>query len=101
MSQQLLLTEAEAADRLRLCQRTLRKARQQGLLHYVLIGRAVRYTVADLESFIDALRQQVPAPCQPPDPSPLPRAQPARKGHGKRARTSGVIVPFTARTASR
>lgn len=95
MSQQLLLTEAEAADRLRLCQRTLRKARQEGLLHYVLIGRAVRYTVADLESYIDALRQQVPAQCRPSNP------QPGRKAHGRRASTSGVIVPFTARAAGR
>lgn len=101
MSQQLLLTEAEAADRLRLCQRTLRKARQKGLLHYVLIGRAVRYTVADLESFIDALRQQVPAQCLTSAPSPLPRAQPARKGLGARAGQSAAIIPFTARTARR
>ena len=101
MSQQLLLTEAEAADRLRLCQRTLRKARQEGLLHSVLIGRAVRYTVADLESFIDALRQQVPAPCLKQEPSPLPRAQPARKGRGASARQSAAIIPFTARSARR
>ena len=95
MDQQLLLTEVEAAERLRLCTRTLRKARAEGLLHFVLIGRAVRYTVADLESFIDALRQQVPAPCLPTS------QQPASKAHGKRARTSGVIVPFTARAARR
>lgn len=97
----LLLTEPEAAELLHLCPRTLRKARQEGLLHYVLIGRAVRYTVADLESYIDALRQQVPAPCRQSDPSPLPRAQPARKGRGVRARQSAEIVPFTARTARR
>lgn len=91
----LLLTEAEAAERLRLCQRTLRKARQEGLLHYVLIGRAVRYTVADLESYIEALRQQVPAQCL------RSSQQPARKAHGKRARTGGEIIPFTARAARR
>lgn len=60
----LLLTEAEAAERLRICTRTLRKARQEGALHYVLIGRAVRYTVPDLESFIESLRK-VQTTCPP------------------------------------
>lgn len=44
----ILLTEKEAAQRLSLCTRTLRKARQDGELPYILIGRAVRYAVADL-----------------------------------------------------
>lgn len=93
---QLLLTEAEAAERLRLCPRTLRKARHAGELHYVLIGRAVRYTVADLESYIETLRQKVPAACL--QPTPLPNT---RKGRSKRNRAPGVIIPFTARAASR
>ena len=90
MKHQLLLTETEAAELLRVCARTLRKARAAGLLRYVLIGRAVRYTVADLESYIDALRQKA-APC----PSP---AKPTRST-GKLK--TGQIIPFTARTAAR
>lgn len=38
MANPILLTESEAAEALRLCPRTLRKARKAGLLHYVLIG---------------------------------------------------------------
>lgn len=55
-----LLTEDEAAERLRVCARTLRKERQAGRLPYVLIGRAVRYTLGDLESFIERARHQEP-----------------------------------------
>lgn len=91
MTRQLLLTEAEAAARMRLCQRTLRKARKAGTLHYVLIGRAVRYTEQDLETFIDSLRTVQPQ-CQPKS-APAKSAKPARK--------SGVIVPFTVRNAAR
>lgn len=87
MTRQLLLTEAEAADRLRLCQRTLRKARREGKLRYVLIGRAVRYTEDDLTSFIDSLRTVQPA-C-PPKPQPTRSARSTRKG--------AQIIPFTDR----
>lgn len=93
MTGQLLLTEAEAADRLRLSQRTLRKARQDGRLHYVLIGRAVRYTLSDLESYIEALRR-VEAACPQPHRSPAPKA-------ARSARRGGVIVPFTVRNTAR
>jgi hypothetical protein len=86
-----LLTEAEAADRLRVCTRTLRKARHAGLLHYVLIGRAIRYTLGDLESYIELLRQVQPA-CPPKEPTRR-ISQPSRKG--------GEIVPFTQRNALR
>jgi len=87
----LLLTEPEAAQRMRVCTRTLRRARHEGQLHYVLIGRSVRYTLADLESYIDRLRQVQPA-CPPQDP-PRRTSQPS----GRR----GVIVPFTERNARR
>lgn len=90
MSGQILLTEQEAADRMRLCPRTLRKARQDGLLTYVLIGRAIRYTIDDLESYIDALRQQS-RPC-------LPKPQPTRRNA---SRKSGEILTFTGRRAAR
>jgi excisionase family DNA binding protein len=61
-----LLTEAEAAEALRLCARTLRKARHEGLLPYVRIGRTVRYTPEDLQAFLAANRR-IDTPC--PDPS--------------------------------
>ena len=85
MTAPALLTETEAAEALRLCPRTLRKARQEGRLTYVLIGRAVRYTMRDLESFIEASRQDA-TPCRTP----------TRRTTVKR-NTGGNIVPFTAR----
>ena len=86
---QLLLTEAEATKVMRLSGRTLRAARQSGLLRYVLIGRAVRYTVEDLESFIDTLRKVQPA-------CPAARSSATRSSRSKRP--GAEIVPFTART---
>ncbi|WP_100867069.1 helix-turn-helix domain-containing protein [Novosphingobium kunmingense] len=52
-----LLTEAEAASRLRLCPRTLRKARQDGELSWVQFGRKVLYSETDLAAFIEKARQ--------------------------------------------
>ncbi|WP_260925353.1 helix-turn-helix domain-containing protein [Novosphingobium sp. 9] len=92
MTQQLLLTEAEAADRLRLSIRTLRKARNEGRLHYVLIGRAIRYTIADLESYIETLRQVQP-PFSPNDPT--------RNVTSTGKRRSGEVISFTERNRAR
>ncbi|WP_408021749.1 helix-turn-helix domain-containing protein [Sphingobium psychrophilum] len=86
------MTESEAADRLSLCTRTLRKERQAGRLRYVLIGRAVRYSVADLESYVEQLRQVQPA-CPPADPT--------RRTSVQRPAGGGVVVPFTERNARR
>lgn len=83
MTAPALLTEPEAAEALRVCTRTLRKARQDGRLTYVLIGRSVRYTMEDLQSFIEASRQDA-QPCE----------KPTRR---VTARPRGKIVPFTAR----
>lgn len=85
MSAQLLLTEGEAAEVLKLCTRTLRKARQHGKLTYVLIGRSVRYTMSDLEAFIEASRQDT-APCEPKHTT----------RRAARAKT-GTIIPFSQR----
>ncbi|WP_333882836.1 helix-turn-helix domain-containing protein [Sphingobium yanoikuyae] len=90
--QSILLTETEAADRLSLCARTLRKERQAGRLRYVLIGRAIRYTVADLESYVEQLRQ-VPPACLP--------ALPTRRTALAKRRDRGVVVPFTRRHTER
>lgn len=87
MTRQLLLTETEAAQRLSLSPRTLRKARSEGKLRYVLIGRAVRYTDDDLTTFIDSLRTVQPA-C-PPKPQPTRSTRSARK--------TAQIIPFTDR----
>lgn len=87
----ILLTETEAAARLRLCTRTLRKERQAGRLRYVLIGRTVRYTVEDLESYVEQLRQ-VPPACQP---------APTRRTSVPKRRDHGVVVPFTRQNAER
>lgn len=77
-----LLTEDEAAQALKVCARTLRKARQDGKLTYVLIGRAVRYTSSDLEAFVAISRQD---------------HQQAPKRRAPSARPSAKIVPFSAR----
>ena len=79
-----LYTEPEAAEALRVCPRTLRKARQEGRLTYILIGRSVRYTMSDLTAFVEASKQDA-MPCPPP-----------RLRHTVK-RNSGKIVPFTAR----
>lgn len=89
MPDQLLLTEKEAAHRLSLSTRTLRKARQAGTLRYVLIGRAVRYTEDDLTTFIDSLRTVQPA-C-PPSAQPTRSTRSTRKG--------AKIIPFTDRNS--
>ena len=88
----ILLTETEAAECLRVCTRTLRKARQAGQLHYILIGRAVRYTLPDLESYIEQLRQVQPV---------CPPTQPTRRRSVPKQSGRGVIVPFTERNPRR
>ncbi|WP_103727614.1 helix-turn-helix domain-containing protein [Novosphingobium sp. HII-3] len=51
------MTEGEAAAALQICPRTLRKARQQGDLSFVRIGRNVRYSQSDIEQFIERSRE--------------------------------------------
>jgi|GEM_PF-2599241 len=52
----MLMTEREAAETMRLCVKSLRAARAGGKLHYVEIGRAIRYTPADLEAYVASTR---------------------------------------------
>lgn len=85
MTAPALLTEAQAAEALQLCTRTLRKARQEGKLSYVLIGRAVRYTMDDLHGFIEVHTMK-----QAPAPRPRPSA-------ARRATAAGNVVPFSQR----
>ena len=79
-----LLTEAEAAEALRLCARTLRKARDAGQLSWVQLGRKVLYTESDLATFIERhAMTSTPAISKPP--------KPAKQAPG------GNIVPFSQR----
>ena len=84
MSAPALLTEPQAAEALQVCTRTLRKARQEGRLTYVLIGRSVRYTMDDLSSFIEESRQDA-QPCEKPTRRVTIRGR------------NSKIIPFTAR----
>lgn len=82
MTARALLTESEAAEQLRVCARTLRQARKEGRLTFVLIGRCVRYTMEDLETFIASSRQDT---------------MPAKRATRSTVRRNATIVPFTAR----
>lgn len=84
MTAQALLTEAQAAEALQLCTRTLRKARQEGKLRYVKYGRAIRYSPEDIAQFIDGQRC---LETKTPDPSP---PKPKRASGGK-------VIPFSQR----
>ena len=53
----VLLTEAEASESLRVCERTLRDMRRTGELPFVLIRRRVFYTMADIDAYIEGQRQ--------------------------------------------
>lgn len=66
----LLFTEPEAAAMLKLCERTLRKERQAGRLAFVMVGRAIRYTPADLEAFIEGARALAPTDANRRRPDP-------------------------------
>lgn len=85
MTAPALLTEAEAAEALRLCPRTLRKARKSGRLTYVLIGSRVRYKQSDLSDFIEAHTMTAPV-ANRPEPT-------VKRG----ASVNGNIVPFSQR----
>ncbi len=79
-----LIPEADAAVRLHTCTKTLRRARQQGQLHFVKIGKTICYTEQDLADFIDSQRQCA-APSAPRRPaSPAPRRP-------------GAVIPFSQR----
>jgi hypothetical protein len=88
-----LLTEDEAAARMKICGRTLRKERKAGRVHYVLLGRCVRYHPDDIAQLIASKRVvDVPQPTR-------------RTGHGDRKVSAnhrgGVIVPFSQRQRGR
>lgn len=89
MTPPLLLTEEQAAERLLMNPRTLRKLRQAGAIRYVaLTGRKVAYRPEDCEAYVQSrIRQAEAAPSRP-------RARMAGN------RRSGNIIPFSARQGS-
>jgi excisionase family DNA binding protein len=56
-----LLRPHEAADWLKISERTLWTLNQRGELPAVRIGRNVRYDLADLIDFVEARKDEVPA----------------------------------------
>lgn len=90
MSSPSLLTEEEAAEAFRVCARTLRKERQAGRLAYILIGRCVRYDPTDLQAYIERLKTV--------DRQPAGKVAPRKVIANQK---SGVIVPFSQRSAGR
>lgn len=81
----ILLTEGEAAERLRIGERTLRGIRQRGEIKYVLIGaRKIFYRPEDCDEYV-ATHVRVEQPCHT---SSKPRR--ARRGS-----SDGKIVPFS------
>lgn len=51
-----LLTEKEAAARLSISPRTLRKLRQDGELHYIRVRSSIRYSPDDLDRYVESAR---------------------------------------------
>lgn len=79
----LLLTEAEAAERLKIGERTLRDLRRRGLIRYVaLTARKIMYRPEDCADYVESrVRQNDP---------------PARAGRPRRtSRRTGIVIPFS------
>jgi excisionase family DNA binding protein len=57
----LLLTAKEAAAALAISERSLWTLTDSGAVRSVRLGRSVRYALADLQSYIDSLRQVPPS----------------------------------------
>lgn len=91
MTDPLLLTEKEAADRLLVGPRTLRKLRQAGQIRYVaLTGRKIGYRPEDCLAFIESRTKQE-----------APASTPRHRGRAAGNRSSGNIVPFSVRQGTR
>jgi excisionase family DNA binding protein len=56
----LLLTEREACERLRLGRSTLRRLWAEGAIRPVKIGRALRFPASEVERFVKELQDQQP-----------------------------------------
>lgn len=81
-----LLTEHEAAERLRIGERTLRGIRQRGEIRYILIGaRKIFYRPEDCEEYL-AARIRVEQPCPT-----------GSKRQRRNAYSDSKIIPFSKR----
>jgi excisionase family DNA binding protein len=90
----LLLTEEQAAERLLMHPRTLRKLRQEGAIRYVrTTGRKVGYRPEDCAAFIES-RLRLETPIDVGSSKVRPRARP-------RPRDNGNVLSFTARRQAR
>lgn len=86
-----LLTHDEAAARLRVCTKTLRQLRQQGLVRYVQVSpRKIFYRPEDCDAYLESCAQFAPA-----------HAPSQRRGKGRRLRTEQNVVSFSARRQER
>jgi hypothetical protein len=91
VTEPLLLTEEQAAERLLMHPRTLRKLRQAGAIRYVaLTGRKVAYKPEDCIAYIESRSRQEEPPMHRP-----------RAGRSVGNRRNGNIVPFSIRQGNR
>ena len=91
MTEPLLLTEEQAAARLLLHPRTLRKLRQAGQIRYVaLAGRKIAYRPEDCAAYIESRSRQEQQ-----------RPAPRRSGRAVGNRRGGNILTFSARQGMR
>jgi excisionase family DNA binding protein len=87
-----LLTPDEAAERMHVCTKILRRLRDQGLIRYVAVtDRKIRYRPEDVDAYLES---RVRMAEQPPQPNTGPARRKGRaNGHN--------IVSFTARQQQR
>lgn len=91
MTDALLLTEEQAAERLLMHPRTLRKLRQEGKIRYVaLTARKIAYKPEDCLAFVESRAKQ--------EPETRPRSRPGRSTGNRR---TGNIIPFSVRQGMR
>jgi hypothetical protein len=91
VTEPLLLTEEQAAKRLLMHPRTLRKLRQAGAIRYVaLTGRRVAYRPEDCVAYVESRGRQ--------EQAPPPRTRKSRAAGNRRV---GNIIPFSARQEMR
>ena len=81
-----LLTPEQAAKRLHVSTKLLRRLRRQGDIRYIAItDRKIRYRPEDCEDYLESRVRQVQMPHHP------------QSNGRRRAKGVGIVVPFTAR----
>jgi excisionase family DNA binding protein len=88
-----LLTPEEAALRLHVCTKVLRRLRDRGLIRYVAVtDRKIRYRPEDVDAYLESRLRMAE---QPPQPNKGPSRP--RRGRGNGCE----IIPFSARQQGR